>query len=199
MDFAYDNSAENPRNPNQPPRRVTYGLQSSDEMAELWIQALPRRDEDVKLLDQENREKIFKLRPRLQPVPAGRDPEDARAHLELGKVLFFQGKAEEGQRHLEASIRSRPDDDEAHYFLGVLHRTRNRNPEARSEFEAAIRINPDHAKAHGNLGLVLMEMKLWDAAVRELETALRLNPSDELARSSLAEIEAARRAARDKK
>jgi hypothetical protein len=33
MRYTYDNSNENPRNPNQPPRSVTYGLQSSDEMA----------------------------------------------------------------------------------------------------------------------------------------------------------------------
>ncbi len=31
--FSYDNSASNPANPNTPPRRVTYGEQTTDEMA----------------------------------------------------------------------------------------------------------------------------------------------------------------------
>jgi tetratricopeptide (TPR) repeat protein len=198
MEYTYDNSADNPRNPNQPPRRVTYGLQSSDEMAELWMQALPRRDEDAKLLDRENQQKVFDSALAYNRSLLGTDPGNARAHLELGKVLLFQRKAEEARSHLEASIRIRRDDDESHYFLGLLHRTQDRNAEARAEFEEVIRINPEHAKGHGNLGLVLMELKLWDDAVRELETALRLNPADELARSSLEEIAAARRAAREK-
>ena len=42
MRFAYDNSSKNVRNPNHPPRRVRYGLQTTDEMAELWFQVLPR-------------------------------------------------------------------------------------------------------------------------------------------------------------
>ncbi|MBI1317788.1 MAG: hypothetical protein GC168_02420 [Candidatus Hydrogenedens sp.] len=33
MEFVYDNSAENPFNPSNPPREVTWGLQSTDEMA----------------------------------------------------------------------------------------------------------------------------------------------------------------------
>ena len=40
--FSYDNSAANVRNPNSPPQRVTYGLQSVDEMGELWLQVSAR-------------------------------------------------------------------------------------------------------------------------------------------------------------
>ena len=49
MRYDYDNSAENPRKPNQPPRRVQYGPQTSDEMAELWFQVVPsgQRERDV--------------------------------------------------------------------------------------------------------------------------------------------------------
>src|SRR5262249_11954758 len=46
MNFTYDNSAENPRNPSHPPQRVRYGLQSTDEMAECWLLALPRSSND---------------------------------------------------------------------------------------------------------------------------------------------------------
>jgi hypothetical protein len=41
MEFVYDNSAENPRNPNSPPKRVTWGPGIEDEMAGLHIQAIP--------------------------------------------------------------------------------------------------------------------------------------------------------------
>src|SRR4029434_10327978 len=50
MRFTYDNSAANERNPNQPPQRVTYGPQSSDEMGELWFQVLPQNPAELDLL-----------------------------------------------------------------------------------------------------------------------------------------------------
>jgi hypothetical protein len=40
MHYVYDNSAANPRNPSQPPKRVRFGLQTTDEMGELWLQAV---------------------------------------------------------------------------------------------------------------------------------------------------------------
>jgi hypothetical protein len=41
LDFTFDNSAENPRNPSDPPVRVVYGSNSMDEMADLILQVLP--------------------------------------------------------------------------------------------------------------------------------------------------------------
>lgn len=40
MRFRYDNSADNPRNPTIPPRRVRFGEQTSDEMALVFFQIL---------------------------------------------------------------------------------------------------------------------------------------------------------------
>jgi hypothetical protein len=39
MEYTYDNSEGNPRNPNHPPKRVTFGEQTTDEMALLFLQA----------------------------------------------------------------------------------------------------------------------------------------------------------------
>ena len=52
MDFVYDNSAANPRNPNVPPRRTLWGPDSTDEMAGLHVQVIPVRNEDVRELGQ---------------------------------------------------------------------------------------------------------------------------------------------------
>ena len=42
MRYAYDNSDDNVANPNHPPERVKAGNRSSDEMAHLWLQVLPK-------------------------------------------------------------------------------------------------------------------------------------------------------------
>jgi hypothetical protein len=40
--YVYDNSAGNQQNPNKPPKRVTYGMGSADEMGDLFLQILAR-------------------------------------------------------------------------------------------------------------------------------------------------------------
>jgi len=40
MEFTYDNSINNPRNPNHPPKRVTWGEQTADEMAEIHLRVV---------------------------------------------------------------------------------------------------------------------------------------------------------------
>jgi hypothetical protein len=52
MEFTYDNSAGNPRNPSHPPRRVRWGPGSTDEMAGLHVQVLAARESDAAELAQ---------------------------------------------------------------------------------------------------------------------------------------------------
>jgi hypothetical protein len=50
MEFTYDNSAANPRNPNHPPARIVWGPGSRDEMAGLHIEVAPVREADAQEL-----------------------------------------------------------------------------------------------------------------------------------------------------
>ena len=50
--FLYDNSVDNPRNPNNPPKTVMWGEQTSEEMASIIIQMIPVRKEDGPVLGQ---------------------------------------------------------------------------------------------------------------------------------------------------
>lgn len=46
MEFLYDNSEDNPNNPSHPPIRVKFGEETTDEMALLWVNVVPKRAED---------------------------------------------------------------------------------------------------------------------------------------------------------
>jgi hypothetical protein len=46
VSISYDNSADNPNNPCNPPRRVRFGLQSTDEMANVRFQVVPATTQD---------------------------------------------------------------------------------------------------------------------------------------------------------
>lgn len=50
MEFTYDNSEANPRNPNHPPRRVVWGPSTTDEMAGLHIAVVPVDPDDAEEL-----------------------------------------------------------------------------------------------------------------------------------------------------
>jgi hypothetical protein len=53
MTYVYDNSAANPHNPSNPPKRVTFGEQTTDEMALLFLQVVLPRAQDVPRFRQE--------------------------------------------------------------------------------------------------------------------------------------------------
>jgi len=188
MVWHYDNSTNNARNPHNPPERVRYGLQSSDEMAELWMQVLPRHTSDAPALARYNQPRLLQYGLDYNNYLLGLNPNEPRAHLELGKAQLFLGHYAEAAASLRQAAALDPSLDEPHYFLGLLFRMQNKFPEAGSEFTRAIALNPRNAKAQGNLGLVQIQQGALDQAVPHLQEALRLNPQDKIAADALAGI-----------
>lgn len=52
IEYTFDNSAENPRNPHTPPHLIMPGLTFMEEMATLWLEVVPAREEDGDVLAQ---------------------------------------------------------------------------------------------------------------------------------------------------
>lgn len=46
MEYIYDNSEDNPNNPSHPPIRVKFGEATTDEMALLWVNVVPKKVEN---------------------------------------------------------------------------------------------------------------------------------------------------------
>ena len=185
MRWVYDNSTNNIRNPNQPPHRVRYGVNSSDEMAELWFQALPRRAGELPLLEKDYQPRIFRSAISYNNYVLGLDPGNAKSYTELGKAHLFLQEIAAAESNLRRAIQLRADDDEPHYYLGLLCRMTGRLPEAVTEFQTTTRINPQHYKAYGNLGLIHLDEGRAAEAEVHFQTALRINPDDVVARESL--------------
>jgi hypothetical protein len=47
VEITYDNSRDNPSNPNNPPRRVTFGQQSTDEMGSITLELVAANERDL--------------------------------------------------------------------------------------------------------------------------------------------------------
>ena len=185
MHFTYDNSAENVHNPNQPPKRVKFGLQTTDEMGELWFQLLPRNAADREILARDFFVQFTKDAVDENIAVLQANPDDAGAHTRLAVALIVLGRTPDALDHLKTAVRLRPDDDEAHSVLGGIYIRQNRLDEARIEFEAVLRLKPDDYQAYGGLGSVfLMQGKLAQAEFC-YQNALRINPDDPIARANL--------------
>ena len=185
MEWTFDNSTNNPRNPHSPPRRVTYGSDTTDEMAEMWLQVVMKSPADFATLNQAMQPRILRDMLLMNEALLKKNPEDARAHAEIGTALIMSGKHAEAVSFLRRSIELDPNYDEAHYFLGLTLRISRQFEESARQFETALRLNPRHARACGNLGLVLMELGNLPGAAQQFERALQLNPQDEIARDML--------------
>jgi len=177
MRFSYDNSADNVRNPNRPPRRVIAGVRSSDEMAHLQLQVLPRTAEDVVLL----KEAFYRHALR-------KNPDDVWVYYELGNALRDKGQLLEAIRQYRAALEHDPRHAPTRNNLGVLLAAEGNMDEAMSQYRQALRFEPDFFDAHFNLGNALRSKGRLDAAIARYREVLRLEPTLAEAHSNLGEI-----------
>jgi tetratricopeptide (TPR) repeat protein/mono/diheme cytochrome c family protein len=145
MRFHYDNSAANPRNPNNPPKRVRAGNQATDEMGHLWLQVLPRGRGDRRREIQE-----AAMRHQLEKYP-----NDFSAHLNLGAILMSRLDMQQAVTMLDRAVTIDSTRPEAHDMLGAALQTLGRTQEAIQQFRLALRLQPDYVNARYNLANAL--------------------------------------------
>lgn len=188
MEYTFDNSAENPRNPHHPPRDVGYGPNTTDEMAELWLQCLAVNPAETVKLRNLAVERTLRDVDSANTHRLRKNPDDSAALVNLGRVDLARRRYEEAGKKFTEALARNPRSDEAHYYLGLIHRVRQRPKEAIAEFEKAVAINPSFARALGNLGLLHLAANDIESATRDLAAAVRLDPNDALAVSTLGAI-----------
>ncbi len=178
MRFHYDNSAGNPRNPNQPPKRVRAGNQTTDEMSALWLELLPRGAGDRR---RELEEAV--LRHNLE-----RNPADFTANLNLGAVLLSRLHAAAAVSALQKAVAAAPGRADAHNMLGLALGFVGRTAESIAEFETAVRLQPGYAAARFNLANAEIKAGRLQEAIANLRQLVAANPADPLPRKRLEEI-----------
>ncbi len=171
MRYTYDNSAANPRNPSQPPRRIVNGDRSVDEMAHLWLQVLPRaaggdpRVARQRALMERRLEKypndflaqytlggmaeaqgnhadaLSFFKKALAAQPANAPANDAPALSNLGVALHMTGKVEEGIEYLRRAVASQPGYSEGRYNLGQALAAAGDLDAAAAELRAAVTLS----------------------------------------------------------
>ena len=178
MRYHYDNSADNVRNPNKPPRLVTAGNEAGDEMSHFWMQVLPASDGDHRGELQE-----ALMRRRLEKYPG-----DFSANFNLGDLMITRGKTDEAVDYFSRATQADPHSAIAAGELGAALFTLSRVPDAKAEFKRALQLDPGYIDARYNLACVEASDSEWSDAALDFKEVLRLSPSHNNARQHLGEV-----------
>ncbi len=107
------------------------------------------------------------------------NPNDVRAHYNLGIVMERAGDAGNAITHYERAIQIKPDFAMAHYNLAATLERLGRVTEAIDQYEQVVRIEPDRAEARTSLGLVLAQTGRGEEAIAQYQQALQIAPDDQ--------------------
>jgi Flp pilus assembly protein TadD len=183
--YTYDNSADNVRNPHQPPRPVTYGPQSTDEMGELWLQLRLKNHDDLTRLRVAYGQYVTQTVVNYSQAVLRKNPDDGKAHFDLGKAMLLAGKPEEAMRHLVHATRANPDAAEGYYYLALALMRQRQRDDALRQFRKALEIDADHFESHHGLGLLFLESGDARTAEVHFRKALTISPYDPVALANL--------------
>jgi tetratricopeptide (TPR) repeat protein len=186
MRFTFDNSASNRSNRFSPPQRVRFGPRSTDEMAQLWVEVVPRRAEDVAVLNADFVHRSLRTAVASAELDVRLSPRSAGARVVLATRYLQVGRGPEAQAQLEEALRLDPRHAEAQSNFGVVLQARGRLEEAMQHLRTAVRLKPKDDAVHFNLGGGLIAAGQPEAAMREFQTAIALNPYNADAHFNLA-------------
>ncbi len=188
MRFTYDNSADNPRNPQHPPRRAGWGQRSIDEMGDLWFQVVTKTERDLALLNADIRKKMVAEDIVGYEMVIRREPNDPALHDDVAMFYLELGRTAEAVAHFRTSLQLRPQSLSAHYNLATALLVAGALDEAVTEFERALALDPTYANAHNNLAQALRLRGRRDEAETHYRQALALDPGHVEARNNLGHL-----------
>ena len=195
VEFTFDNSTANPRNPHDPPVGVGFGPRASDEMAELMLQLLPVGDANElkqSLSLKQVRDDILGYQSLLSVDPTDHVSQAALAvrYLDVGEIAL-------ARQHLTEALSAAPDFADAHFNLGIVLLNEGDVVGAIASYRRAVEFQPAYPEAHNNLGALLGATGAVDEAMGHYRQALLYDSQHSGAHYNLANLLLQRRATDD--
>jgi len=174
--FAYDNTEDNPRNRNHPPRQVVYGSNASDEMADVYLQVTAVHPDQRAVLMEHYKHydlasQIAGYRRSLEVDPNNLLVEEALATCYVGN-----GQPREAISILESRVKSGSPEVFPVVSLGMALLAAGDAARAEAEQRKALTIDDQYALAWFGLGKALAAQNKLEAAEEAYRRALDLAP-----------------------
>jgi tetratricopeptide (TPR) repeat protein len=103
--------------------------------------------------------------------------DSAAVHIQLGRVLAAEGKADAAIAELQAGVKLAPGNDAAQRDLAEVYAAAGKNDLAEAAYRALLVAHPNEAELHDGLGKALLWQKKSPEAQRELVTSVTLKPN----------------------
>jgi tetratricopeptide (TPR) repeat protein len=105
-----------------------------------------------------------------------KNPNATMAQINLGNLLYQQGRPNEAIVHFEKALELQPTSVDAHSNLGAALLNLGRVDEAIAHLRRAVEIQPTAVNAHNNLGNALLQKSQVNEALIEFQRAVELAP-----------------------
>ncbi|MCZ6817649.1 MAG: tetratricopeptide repeat protein, partial [Planctomycetota bacterium] len=191
MRFSYDNSADNGRNPNRPPKRVRYGPEPSNETGSVWIQVATANAVEMAVLKADYDRRVIRKRLARLEDGARQAPDNPDVHVALGMLLLDTGVLDRAITQLEQAVRLNSEHVVAHRQLGRALQASGRPDDAIKTYRRVLELSPGDEAAHNNLGMVLQSQGTLDEAIAHYRKSLKIRPDQIEAHYNLGRAQAA--------
>jgi tetratricopeptide (TPR) repeat protein len=103
-------------------------------------------------------------------------PNDAAAHIQLGRVLAADKKFDDAAAELQAGLKLAPDDPTAQRDLADIYAAAGKPADAEPLFRSLLAKNANDADLHYGLGQSLLKQRKFGEAEQEFLAAVKLKP-----------------------
>ena len=103
-------------------------------------------------------------------------PNDASAHLQLGRMLAIAGKNQEAVAEMQVELKLDPSDGKAQRDLADFYVDAAKYADAERLYGTLLAISPQDAGLHYGLGRCLLKQKKFASAEQELKQTVALQP-----------------------
>jgi tetratricopeptide (TPR) repeat protein len=103
-------------------------------------------------------------------------PNEADAHVQLGRVLAAESKNDDAIAELQAGAKLAPSDMTVQRDLAELYSTAEKHDLAEAAYRTLLAAHPDDPELHRGLGQALLRQKKFPSAQQEFLAAVKLKP-----------------------
>jgi hypothetical protein len=183
LDYLFDNSPGNPRNPMTPPTRAVWGFRSSDEMGDLWLQLTVSSPQDRDVLEREADVKMTRETIVGYETQIAVNPDYVPIRNDVGVLYMATGRPAAAVPHFAKVTALEPSSPAGRFNLARALQGIGRADDAVLEYQEALQLDPSYERARGGLAEAYYlqaaardERRQFGAAAESLRLSLEIKP-----------------------
>ncbi len=185
LEYLFDNTTANVRNPQLPPQPAEWGWRAHDEMGDVWLQVTTVSARDRDGLAGAARRKMLAEDAIGSEVLIAREPYRVDLRNDAATIYMSLDRPSDALRHFTAAARLQPSAS-ASFNVGVALEATGDLAGATQQYRDAVTHDARHSAAHNNYGSLLMREGRTTEAHEAFTRAVSANPDNAEAHANLA-------------